>query len=291
MTSADSRLAASSKEIRVRVESSKNRLTTVRPRRVGSLRTSRPAIACSIRSAVDSTCSAVARFRSPADSRCRGSAIGPGRGPASTAGVASVRSAIDARRRVRLVRTPVVMTSPSIGIQQRWAPRGPARRCRSRRSPPGARRRRHRRRSGCSCRRSRRGSATADARGRPARRAARRPGGRGRAARPAPPGWCGPEYRTSSTRTTIASSMPPIGQPGLLQRPRRVPPQVVPVQGDVQRADGGRATGEGRQPLGEPAGQVDARGWGCRAGRRVGRRCVPGSGGRSGRWSGRCRPG
>ena len=36
MTSALSRLAAASKEIRVRVESSKNRLTTVRPRSAGS---------------------------------------------------------------------------------------------------------------------------------------------------------------------------------------------------------------------------------------------------------------
>ena len=36
MTSADSRLAAASNEIRVRVESSKNRLTTVRPRSAGS---------------------------------------------------------------------------------------------------------------------------------------------------------------------------------------------------------------------------------------------------------------
>ena len=36
MTSAESRLAAASNEIRVRVESSKNRLTTVRPRRAGS---------------------------------------------------------------------------------------------------------------------------------------------------------------------------------------------------------------------------------------------------------------
>ena len=36
MTSAESRLAAASKEIRVRVESSKKRLTTVRPRRAGS---------------------------------------------------------------------------------------------------------------------------------------------------------------------------------------------------------------------------------------------------------------
>ena len=41
MTSADSRLAAASNEIRVRVESSKNRLTTVRPRRVGSFLISR----------------------------------------------------------------------------------------------------------------------------------------------------------------------------------------------------------------------------------------------------------
>jgi hypothetical protein len=36
MTSADSRLAAASNEMRVRVESSKKRLTTVRPRSVGS---------------------------------------------------------------------------------------------------------------------------------------------------------------------------------------------------------------------------------------------------------------
>src|SRR5699024_9043571 len=36
-TSADSRLAAASNEVRVRVESSKKRLTTVCPRRVGSL--------------------------------------------------------------------------------------------------------------------------------------------------------------------------------------------------------------------------------------------------------------
>src|SRR5665647_196080 len=37
MTSADNRLAAVSKEIRVRVESSKNRFTTVLPRRVGTV--------------------------------------------------------------------------------------------------------------------------------------------------------------------------------------------------------------------------------------------------------------
>ena len=41
MTSAESRLAAASNEIRVRVESSKKRLTTVRPRSVGSFLTGR----------------------------------------------------------------------------------------------------------------------------------------------------------------------------------------------------------------------------------------------------------
>ena len=41
MTSAESRLAAASNEMRVRVESSKNRLTTVRPRSVGSFLTAR----------------------------------------------------------------------------------------------------------------------------------------------------------------------------------------------------------------------------------------------------------
>ena len=41
MTSAESRLAAASNEMRVRVESSKKRLTTVRPRSVGSFLTAR----------------------------------------------------------------------------------------------------------------------------------------------------------------------------------------------------------------------------------------------------------
>src|SRR4051812_25194146 len=71
MTSAESRLAASSKEMRVRVESSKKRLTTVRPRSVGSFLTSRPASAESICAAVSRTSVASARSRSPASSRCR----------------------------------------------------------------------------------------------------------------------------------------------------------------------------------------------------------------------------
>src|SRR3954470_14446288 len=71
ITSADSRLAASSKEIRVRVESSKKRLTTVRPRSVGSFFTSRPASAESICAAVSRTSVASARSRSPVSSSCR----------------------------------------------------------------------------------------------------------------------------------------------------------------------------------------------------------------------------
>jgi len=68
MTSADSRLAANSKLVLVRVESSKNRLTTVRPRRVGSFLTVRSAIWASS-SAVSRTRMASARLRSAADSR------------------------------------------------------------------------------------------------------------------------------------------------------------------------------------------------------------------------------
>ena len=60
MTSADSRLAAASNEIRVRVESSKNRLTTVRPRRVGSFLIGRSASRASS-SAVSRTSSASSR--------------------------------------------------------------------------------------------------------------------------------------------------------------------------------------------------------------------------------------
>ena len=69
MTSAERRLAAASKEMRVRVESSKNRLTTVRPRSAGSFLIGRSA-SDRISSAVASTSSASSRVRSAADSRC-----------------------------------------------------------------------------------------------------------------------------------------------------------------------------------------------------------------------------
>ncbi len=68
MTSADSRLAAASNEIRVRVESSKKRFTTVRPRRVGSFLTSRVLTAASSR-AVSRTRTASSWVRSAAERR------------------------------------------------------------------------------------------------------------------------------------------------------------------------------------------------------------------------------
>ncbi len=70
ITSADSRSAAASNEIRVRVESSKNRLTTVRPRSVGSFLMERPTI-CASSSAVSRTSSASSFVRSAAEIRWR----------------------------------------------------------------------------------------------------------------------------------------------------------------------------------------------------------------------------
>ena len=69
MTSALSRLAAASKLMRVRVESSKNRLTTVLPRSVGSLRISRSWVAA-IWAAVSRMRIASSRLRSWVPSRC-----------------------------------------------------------------------------------------------------------------------------------------------------------------------------------------------------------------------------
>ena len=68
ITSADSRLAAASNEILVRVESSKKRLTTVRPRSVGSFLIGRSAIRASS-SAVSRISSASSRLRSAAEIR------------------------------------------------------------------------------------------------------------------------------------------------------------------------------------------------------------------------------
>lgn len=70
ITSADSRLAAASNEMRVRVESSKNRLTTVRPRSVGSFLMERSETLASS-SAVSRMRSASSLVRSPAEIRWR----------------------------------------------------------------------------------------------------------------------------------------------------------------------------------------------------------------------------
>lgn len=68
MTSAERRFSAASKEIRVRVESSKKRLTIVRPRRVGSFLMGRSATRA-ISSAVSRIRTASSRVRSAAEMR------------------------------------------------------------------------------------------------------------------------------------------------------------------------------------------------------------------------------
>ncbi|OPZ50756.1 MAG: hypothetical protein BWY91_02789 [bacterium ADurb.BinA028] len=69
MVSADIHLPAISNDDRVRVESSKNRLMTVRPRRVGSFLTSRRCTSC-IEAAVSRIESTSSRDRSAEDNRC-----------------------------------------------------------------------------------------------------------------------------------------------------------------------------------------------------------------------------
>src|SRR5436190_3976158 len=69
MTSADSRLAAISKVVRVRVEGSKNRLKTLLPRRSGTFFTSR-SVTPTKDSAVSRICSTISRGNPSIDSRC-----------------------------------------------------------------------------------------------------------------------------------------------------------------------------------------------------------------------------
>jgi hypothetical protein len=84
MTSAESRLAASSKLDDVRVEDSKNRLTTVRPRSVGSFFISRSSERSKLR-AVASSRTTSSRVRSSIEIRCR-------RGGGSAGGSSSSRT-------------------------------------------------------------------------------------------------------------------------------------------------------------------------------------------------------
>jgi hypothetical protein len=69
MTSADSRFSATSNDVRVRVDASKNKFTTVRPRSVGTLRIRRPPTSF-IERAVSRMRSICARFRSSMPRRC-----------------------------------------------------------------------------------------------------------------------------------------------------------------------------------------------------------------------------
>lgn len=73
ITSADNRFAAVSNEMRVRVESSKNKFTTVRPRNVGSFLISRPWVAA-MAAVVSRSNTASSWLRSLVDSKCL---IGP----------------------------------------------------------------------------------------------------------------------------------------------------------------------------------------------------------------------
>ena len=220
MTSADSRLAAASNEIRVRVESSKNRLTTVRPRSVGSFLISR----CGERGHLGR--------------RCRGRAARRRRtGPRPRPGAAS-------RLLLRLG-----------GGACRAAPR---RRRRARRSSTRTRSR-ERGRAG-SCRRSRPGSAARGGRGRPGPRAGPSAAGPTSPSASSAARTVRPEKSTSSTRTTTLPSTPPAGTSVRSQGPGRAQPQVVAVHRDVERADGDRAALDGGDALGQPAGQRHATG-------------------------------
>src|SRR3954468_3820371 len=69
ITSADRRLAAISKVVRVRVEDSKNRLNTLLPRRIGTFFTSR-SVTPANDSAVSRICTSVSRGRPSMESRC-----------------------------------------------------------------------------------------------------------------------------------------------------------------------------------------------------------------------------
>src|SRR3954469_14383754 len=69
MTSAERRLAAISKVVRVRVEGSKNRLNTLLPRRIGTFFTSR-SVTPAKDSAVSRICVTISRGRPSMESRC-----------------------------------------------------------------------------------------------------------------------------------------------------------------------------------------------------------------------------
>ena len=140
-----------------------------------------------------------------------------------------------------------------------------------------------------SCRRSRAGSAARGGRGRRARRAARPPGGPTSLRASSAARMVRPENRTSSTRTTVLSSMPPGGIGGGLQRARRAQPQVVAVEGDVERARPAPRCPRSLDGRGDALGEGDAAGGDAEQDEVSEPRASRRSRGRCGGWRGRCR--
>ena len=253
MTSADSRLAAASNEIRVRVESSKNRLTTVRPRSVGSFLISRCWVAA-ICSAVSSRCDGRRRGRGR---RWTAGASRRHRPLAAVAG-GSRRRAEDVDAVLPSVSRSRTATRSSAAVG-RFCPTWSAR-IGSSRWPRST------------------STASRTARGRP--RSARASS----AAR-----IVRPEYRTSSTRTTTRSvtstgtSVTASARVGCWRRSSRY---IV----TSREPAGGRDALDLLDGVGDAARPAGRRGWGCPAGR--GRRrscCARASRARCAGRHGRCR--
>src|SRR3954467_5368077 len=93
MTSADRRLAAISKVVRVRVEGSKKRLNTLLPRSSGTFLTSR-SVTPAKDSAVSRICVRISRGRPSMESRCCSSPLALSCGLRSTVGLEREREAL-----------------------------------------------------------------------------------------------------------------------------------------------------------------------------------------------------
>ena len=261
ITSADSRLAAASNEIRVRVESSKNRLTTVRPRSVGSFLIS-PLLGGGH----------LAR-------RCRGSAIascaaqvgGATAGAVMRATACRSRSGA-VRRRVRPRPSDQDLVAPSISLEQHLDPLGAGGR-QVLADVVGADRQL--------------AVAPVDQHGQPdGARAAR-----GRRARRARPGWCGRSRGRRRPGRRRASSMPPagsVGGPRLRVGCRRRSSRYMVTS---REPTGTSAPLDRRRAARRAGAPAERRGSGCRAGPGRRRPCsARAARGRSGSAPGGSRP-
>ena len=201
MTSAESRLAAASKEIRVRVESSKKRLTTVRPRRVGSFLIGRSARRAQLARRCRGPGAASSRVRSAAESRWR--FIGPLPSCRAAVGRSMVRHGVARRRsrssstRTRLGERGGQVLADVVGADRQLA------------------------------------VAAVDQH----RELDRARAGRGRRARRARPGSCGRRRARRRRGRRRVPSMPPGGMSVRTSARAGLQPQVVAVHRDVERAD------------------------------------------------------